>query len=229
MLVSHAKKFIYIKTVKTAGSSVEVALQDQCIAPDAVLDKMTPMLETDHGIVGARGPSVKDARWYNHMPAQKIRDQLPAEIWNSYCKICNIRNPWDKTVSWYHFQHTGVKDLSKDEVIAGFRAWLSNPDETRLGLDTNIYFIDDTPVADVYLRHSSLAEDYAALCDRLGIDAAPLPKLKSGQRGAKKIDFQDYYDAPLRDKVAELYARDIAHFGWTFDQAEPRALSGSAA
>jgi hypothetical protein len=34
MLVSHQRKFIYTKTVKTAGSSVESYFEPYCISPE---------------------------------------------------------------------------------------------------------------------------------------------------------------------------------------------------
>ena len=222
MLVSHDKKFIYIKTVKTAGTSMEVALQDYCLPPDVDLpveNVASETVESEHGIVGARGPNVAASnRWYNHMPARQIKDQLPEEIWNGYCKICNIRNPWDKTVSWFHFRNPEVKSKPQDEIVAEFRKFLTpaNPENLSVGLDTHIYFIGDKPVADEYIRYDSMAEDYARICEKLGLDAKAVPELKRGPRGSKTIHYSEYYDDQLRDLVAKLYAKEIAAFGWTF-------------
>jgi hypothetical protein len=221
MLVSHSKKFIYIKTVKTAGTSVEVALQKYCVPPKVDMPtKKVGMdtIESDYGIVGKRGESVSDSKWYNHMPATRIRNQLPAETWDSYCKVCNIRNPWDKTVSWFHFRNPDVKGKPQDEIIAEFRAFLRPEDDKdlRIGHDTHIYFIDDVPVADEYIRYETLEEDFARVCDRLDLDIRSIPELKRGPRGKKVIPYQAYYDDELRDKIAAIYHREIEHFGWSF-------------
>ena len=83
MLVSHSKKFIYIKTIKTAGTSVEVAMQKYCLPPKGEIPPGTvgrEAIETSYGIVGKRGECVEGYKWFNHMPASRIRDQLPAEI-----------------------------------------------------------------------------------------------------------------------------------------------------
>lgn len=216
MLVSHTNKFIYIKTVKTAGTSIEVALQENCVAPGQTLDEATPMLESEYGIVGARGQNVGGERWYNHMPAAAIRRQLPAEVWDGYCKICNIRNPWDKTVSWYHFKNPDVKNKPEAEIVAGFRRWLAEEDPARIGHDRGIYFIAGAPVADEYIRYETLSEDYSRICRKLGIVEHPIPELKTAQRGKKDIPYQKYYDAELRDRIAALYDKEIGVFGWDF-------------
>ena len=215
MLVSHSKKFIYIKTIKTAGTSVEMALQHHCVPEGMEVGETTDSLETEAGIVGARGGSVADQRWQNHMPARKIRNRLPEEIWNGYCKICNIRNPWDKTVSFFHMAFPGIKQKSPEEITDTFRSWLAEAE--KLGTDTHIYFIDDQPVADDYIRYDQLNEDVARIADKLGLDVGALPTAKGHMRGSNRIEYQSYYDAAGRQKVADIYHREIAHFGWTFD------------
>jgi len=216
MLVSHTYKFIYIKTVKTAGSSVEVALQHNCVAPGTDLDKMTPQLESDYGIVGARGIGMDTARWFNHMPAVEIRDQLPREIWDGYRKICNIRNPWDKTVSWFHFKNPHLKDTPKAEVIGEFRRWLSSAKTSAIGYDSNIYFIDGAPVADDFIRYENLQGDFDRICGELGVASDMLPQLKTGLRGKEKVPYQDYFDEDLQEKIRSTYEKEIALFGWEF-------------
>lgn len=59
MLLSHSKRFIYLKTGKTAGTSVEIFFQPYCL-PEEHICHHTPthtMEETisEAGIVGYRG------------------------------------------------------------------------------------------------------------------------------------------------------------------------------
>ena len=216
MLVSHPKKFIYIKTVKTAGTSIEVALQENCVAPDFEFSGVkTGFIESEYGIVGARGNGVTGEKWYNHMPAQKIRAQLPDDVWTGYFKFCNIRNPWDKTVSWFHFKHPDIKKLPESEIFQAFRSWFDGQEGRDIGRDTSIYFIDDVPVCDDYIRYDTLAEDYSRICRKLDVAEHPIPALKTAQRG-KAIPYQKYYDAAQRDSIGALYDKEIAQFGWSF-------------
>lgn len=97
MLISHRYKFIYFKTVKTAGTSIEVALQPYAL-PEGQADragtKGGPAIVTKAGVVGARGAKfVKGSDWWNHMPAFRIKKQVSSKVWDSYFKFANIRNP----------------------------------------------------------------------------------------------------------------------------------------
>jgi len=104
MLVSHQHKFIYTKTVKTAGSSVESYFEPYCISAEEYSQRRPGELhESAQGIIGYGPDRPADAKWYNHMPALAIKRQLGDEIWNNYFKFCVIRNPFDKAVSAYYF------------------------------------------------------------------------------------------------------------------------------
>ena len=218
MLVSHRHGFIYIKTVKTAGTSVERALEPFCRdSPDDPAGT-----ETAAGIVGLRGDGVAGARWRHHMPARAIRRELGAKTWRRYLKICNIRNPWDKTVSWFHHRHPALAEAPPDAVIAAFRGWLATTD--RLGQDFGKYTLAGRPVADVHIRYGALDSDFAALCARLGLGEVALGRYKTGARGAERTDYRAYYDAEARARVASAFAPDIAAFGWRFDDEMPGSL-----
>lgn len=216
MLVSHTKKFIYLKTIKTAGTSVEIALQKYCVPPEREVDEITPAIETEFGIVGARGPDVKDQPWRNHMSAAAIKKRLPPSVWEGYHKICNIRNPWDKTVSFFHMQFKDIKSAKPEDIFASFRVWLK---EARIvGKDTDIYFIDGRPVADDYIKYDSMLQDFSVISNKLDLEVEmALPQAKSGSRGAVKLPFCDYYDSDSKQKVADMYPDEIRAFGWRFD------------
>ena len=90
MIISHKYRFIFIKTIKTAGTSIEAYLSPFC-GPDDVLTPVMPVVE------GHQPRNFGD--FYNHFSAWGIRRAIDAETWNSYFKFCVERNPWDKTVS----------------------------------------------------------------------------------------------------------------------------------
>ncbi|MEQ1784939.1 MAG: hypothetical protein ABMA14_26630, partial [Hyphomonadaceae bacterium] len=103
MLLSHAHRFIYLKTRKTAGTSVEVLLEPLCAPPGHVVKHGAPETVTPFGVIGFRGTKnlVGNATFRNHMSAIAIRDLLPKEF-ATYARIANVRNPYDKTISGYH-------------------------------------------------------------------------------------------------------------------------------
>src|SRR5207248_8990864 len=121
MIISHEYKFIFIKTAKTAGTSIEVFLSPQCgpedivtpIAPpvegheprnhEELVNPISELFRQPEGLLAAlRNVFKRRKKFYNHMPAWLIQQRVPAHIWNGYFKFCVERNPWDKVLSHYH-------------------------------------------------------------------------------------------------------------------------------
>ncbi len=88
MLVSHCKHFIYTKTVKTAGTSIEVYFEPYCV-PEGEwrFQHGHTEYESDSGIIGYRGKKNGEKRWFNHMPAATIQRQLGKAIWDEVLQI----------------------------------------------------------------------------------------------------------------------------------------------
>lgn len=130
MLVSHRKQFIYTKTVKTAGTSVEVYFEPYCLPENSQVGCQYPQETYDlpreeyvgeSGIIGYRGHKFPDSKhhdWFNHMPASKIREQIGQTIWEKYFKFCVIRNPFDKLISLFHFY-----EYQFNQVNPQIKAW----------------------------------------------------------------------------------------------------------
>src|ERR1700761_4866672 len=113
MLVSHSTRFIYTKTVKTAGTSIEVYFERFCMHPgEWRYSHERKEYASSAGIVGCRTGNlltIQSATWWNHMPAGTIKALLGQETWNSYFKFCAVRNPFDKLVSAYHYFKPGTE------------------------------------------------------------------------------------------------------------------------
>jgi hypothetical protein len=81
MLVSHRKKFIYTKIVKTAGTSVESYFEKYCMPEGAwEFAYYREVYDSEEGIIGYRGNNATENKWNNHMPAIEIRDKIGTSI-----------------------------------------------------------------------------------------------------------------------------------------------------
>ena len=97
MIVSHEHRFIFVKTRKTAGTSLEVFLEPLCGERDVV----TPVSPKYQDEETRRHRPRNDAGFRNHATAESIRRIVGDTVWNEYFKFTIERSPWDKMVSMY--------------------------------------------------------------------------------------------------------------------------------
>ena len=102
MIASHRHRFIFLKTRKTAGTSVEIALSKVC-GPDDIITEISPEDEALRRAAGGLPPQnfaspPQPRKAYNHMGAKATRDLVGAEAFDSYFTFAIERNPWDAGV-----------------------------------------------------------------------------------------------------------------------------------
>lgn len=206
VLVSHKYKFIYIKNAKVAGTSVESFFGKYCIDPQKKYNysHIQEQYCDEYGIIGERGPNVKNKKWKNHLNAEKIKLYLGQERFNSYLKFCVIRNPYDKMVSLYFFKKSKLPfiDFVKKETCNNF----------------NIHAIKNKSVCDYFIRFEHLEEDIKNLCNKLNInniDLSLLPKFKSEYRKDKK-HWSEYYNDITRKIVYNNHKIEFDTFGYDY-------------
>ncbi|HEX9904839.1 MAG TPA: sulfotransferase family 2 domain-containing protein [Propylenella sp.] len=229
MIISHLHRFIFLKTRKTAGTSVEMALSALC----GPCDVITPMSAKEEAVrlglhaqnyvipkqyqpklrrlLHSFGASQRAAGiiYYSHMPAALLKQRVPPPIWQDYCKVTIERNPWDRELSHYFWRSPGLPSP------ADFEKFVMRPGRHINNFD--IYSVNGEIIADVVIRYESLAEDFAAFVGDLGIEAiSELPRAKGLFRPASSHNYRGYYNSRTRDAVAERYAREIKAFGYTF-------------
>ena len=216
VLVSFEKKFIFTKTIKTAGTSVEIFFEPYCLPPEGYVQTHAhDETITDYGIVGFRGSGrPADTLWYNHMPAAQIREYLGPEVWNECFKFCTIRNPFDKLVSMYSFQMSRRKQSATGPEFSDLRRefliWVKQRGFVQ---DRDKYMIDGAVCVDYFIRFENLFDDLAAVCRKLEIerDVSELERFKSRSRRDDR-HFSEFYDAEARQIVADAYAFELDRF-----------------
>lgn len=225
VLVSHRYRFVYLKTHKTASTSVEAALEPFCRpeGPGAPVTHRRPARVSRAGIIGARGerhigPTVF---WRNHMPAWQVALALGPARWRGYAKLAVVRNPWDRAVSLFfndmHFtRRAWLATAPEDEIIAAFRAWLP---EVRLDGNLSKLRLLGRPCIDAVIRYERLEDDIARIARRLALPQTPaLPALKADRR-VRDIPWPAFYDDAARARVARANRFEIAAFGYAFEAA----------
>jgi hypothetical protein len=215
VIVSHEHGFVFMKTRKTAGTSVEIALSRVC-GPDDVITPVTDDDEVLRRAHGGRGPQNFEAppnlerKAFNHMPVSMVRKMLGRRKFESYLSFAVERNPWDSVVSLYHWRFRDTEPGSFSEYVA------SPAVETFATKNHRIYRLKGEVAVDRVLRYESLESELAAVWSELGLPGSPdLPHAKGGTR-PRRASYRSYYDDASRDRVAELFAAPIAELGYEF-------------
>lgn len=203
MIFSDAHKFIFVHIPKTGGTSIKRALYD-FYNPDQI--------EFD-------GEKVTDIDSYR--PHTAMTTEVSAQ-YPDYFKFAIIRNPWSWHASiWKFFQRPD----RNNKTITGisFDAYLEEVccPETKLPYRRNVadwIYEGDDMLVDFVGRFERLAEDFDTILARIGLDKSQvnLPHFKN----AGPYDYASMYSPAYVDMIAKKHARDIALFGYQFDEAE---------
>ena len=175
MIVSHEHKFIFVKTRKTAGTSLEVFLEPLCGERD-VVTPVSPAYQ-DNETVSHRPRNNEGFR--NHAPASMIRAQVGEDVWNSYYKFSVERRPWDKMVSmfwWRKFQYR-----LEDDFASFCRKAIEQPNNVyTCPSDFHFYTIDGMLCVDKVIQFETLMDDFSSVGEHLGLGKVDaLPRAKS--------------------------------------------------
>lgn len=228
MIISHKHKFIFLKTRKTAGTSVEFALRTMC-GPDDIISPIGDEEDIEMGLPAqnyAYSPRFLSRDWlwwfhnrlknssepkdfYNHIPGWRVRGRINEDVWNGYFKFCFERNPWDREVSLYFFRRgrTGFAKNFDDHLKTLKRRRLRN---------WTIYTEWNRVNVDFIGRYENLEQDFKFALQKCGIDwNGELPRAKSRFRTDKR-HYREHYNDQSRDLIANIYRREIEYFGYEF-------------
>lgn len=232
-VISHKYRFIFIKTAKTAGTSVQMALEKICGEEDIC----APVTKKKHPRAGEesyrarnhegrfipkfiRGegqglrilPELKECmrrkKFRPHMLATDIRWRLGRQLWEEYYKFTIERNPWDKVVSDYFWARRHPENQIPFEQWVREGRWS--------GSHFHFYTINGKVDVDRILRYENLESELKALLADLGVkETVDLPKAKTGFR-KKNAHYRDVHTAYTKKRVAEEFHREIEYFGYEF-------------
>ena len=205
-MISLQHNFLYVHIPKTAGNSVQNILQQY--SEDKVV-----CLDPHHD--GAERFEVRNDRYRirKHSTLAEYRRELGEKQLAKLFRFCCVRNPWDRAVSFYFSPHRGPVAWDRARFIETVQKMI--PTSAYLALEKqptaspfdNVNFI---------MRFERLSEDFAKVCERIGIPSTSLPVRNKSERA----HYSSYYDPELVELVHRRFADEIDYFGYAFEKVD---------
>jgi hypothetical protein len=239
-MISRALKCVFVHIPKVAGQSIEEAflqyhgLTWETRAPLLLRKRNNP----------AEGPGR-----LAHLTAREYVDcgHLTPEEWEAYFTFSFVRNPWARAVSMYRYygdhRRMPFDRFVRDRLAGTYwrkRYWFVRPQADFICDE------EDNVLVDYVGRMENIREDFATVCSRIGLHGVTLPHrnqsstppwsrkhwhgIRNGmsyvlgalrQQRYSRGALAAYYDGETAALVERLYKRDVALFGYRFEDLPP--------
>ncbi len=243
VIISHRHRFIFIKTRKTAGSSLEIGLSRICGTEDVITPLSGQRGEEElRRTEGGIGPinhhkrigehcgfkewrrlllKGRRAEYGEHSTAAEIRRYIDDTIWSNYYRFSIERNPWDRALSRYWWQKHRWEEKGRTDFpgLSEYLAWLERHKPHWIS-NWDHYAIGDTIAVDRVLHYENLAGELESLRRDLAIDgdiSLPQQRAKGGLRQEKR-HYSEVLSAADRALIERLCHREITAFGYHFEE-----------
>jgi hypothetical protein len=226
MIICQEHRLFFVKTKKTAGTSIEIALgrllkvgdfasplypDEEKLRPGKaaiVKDSVARLRERSNYTVRARNP---------HLGFQVAKSFLTEEIEGCFSFVVE-RNPWDKALSAFYFWMSRRGSTVKDPYSMFEKFCLS--EALSFFSDKAMYSEDNGLLVDLVLQYDTLGVEFQTLMTGIGIPETNLDGINA--KGSIKpmiknmADFYgDQYDLPAAKAVQSIFATEIELFGYT--------------
>jgi len=217
-MISYDKKFIFIHTPRTGGTSLEIFFEET--VSDCKVDN-----DTRHWPL-----------WF-YYDKKEIRPFV-----DDFFKFSIVRNPWDRFLSYFFHLYQGefhAPTFKKMVKLAGtsgmgvypfvkptrkeyINFWSCTRMTTKMirtesleeDYHTDMQYLNFGGGTDLLLRFENLQEDFDELCEKIGVSPKKLPHANKTQYRHKH--YREYYTRETRNIIRDRYKEDIKNFGYTF-------------
>lgn len=246
MIISHTYKFIFVKTRKVAGTSLEIALSKH-LGPD---DIVTHIAEDDwrkeKGYKTGRHykKSLAEIRLYDVLQWGRsllkqlnrtlrfgVKFTLPARPrkYAPHMTAKDIRRAVGQDIWDSYFTFT-IERNPWDMVVSYYYFWMKHNCEmpfeefVKTGLSKNatnlpFYTDGDTVLVDKVIKYEAFETELAALSKDIGYPenlADIIKEIQAKSHIRKERDYRKLYTEETRHIVAQQFAREIALYGYEY-------------
>jgi len=148
------------------------------------------------------------SEWYEH---PKLQVMTTNPTWS----FAVVRNPWDRSVSFYHFLKNIHEMYQNKDPYPLFDSWITNLENFKL--TPTWWFTPATPQVEwthdvsLILKYENLSTEFKQIQDMFET-TDPLPNLMVTQH----YHYKDYYTDTSKSIIANLFQKDIEQFGYSY-------------
>jgi len=175
MIISHKYKFIFIKTRKTAGTTIVYNLlkflgNDDIVSKSDRYSYQNSSYETKISkllsVWNLKEFSKKFQKNFGpHDSAVKVRKIIGSKIFDNYFKFCVEREPVDKCISYYFMR----KNSSTSSIVRKKMTWEQFVKKKRFPVDTSLYIDNDKLIVDKIIKYENLEQELYSILSNLGL------------------------------------------------------------
>ena len=192
MIISHKYKFIFIKTRKTAGTTIEYNISKYLGKNDIIPPSNQSVYLSQNFIYDTKISKflkkVKlnkisrtfENKFSEHEHAFDLKKKINRNFFDSYFKFCVEREPVDKCISYYFMR----KNSSTSTTIKQNMTWDDFVQKKRFPVDSNMYSYGNKLLVDKIIKYENLENELTAILKDRGINNFKIEKsVNNSSRG----------------------------------------------
>lgn len=228
MIISHDHQFIFIKTHKTAGTSIEIALSSICGEND-IITPISPKDENQKISLGYKSAQNyrivfsqytlsdwirflfknKRKEFHRHMAAKEIKKRVSRKIWKNYFKFTIERNPYDRVVSLYYWRNRNQKYTSLHHFLTsgGFVRFRT----------LEMYTKNNKILVDKIYKFEELNEMMADITKKLNLEMPLMLSSYQAKSNTRKIaNYKEVIDEKSKAWIDKKFKKEIELFNYRY-------------
>ncbi|HYZ48704.1 MAG TPA: hypothetical protein VE567_07410 [Sphingomonas sp.] len=202
-IISFEHRLIFIKTLKTGGTSLEIELARR-LGADAVVTPVIPSVEGHRPRNYRRG--LMRRPFYNHIPAARVRQYLGRARYDGMYKFCVEREPVRKCISFFHMlrnspdhRRPGSERLSWTDYVAAGEFPIDLDRYSAVESGRRVLLVDEV------IPYEEMQKGLDTVMRRVGIEPFPIAARAKGDYAGERV-------IGPKDVTAEQRARIYAAF-----------------